>query len=171
MSDAPQNPYSLAGQTALITGGGTGLGLGIATAFAAMGARVVISGRREEVLQSAVATLGDAADYRVHDVTDSASSTPLVDSIEAAHGRITCLVNNAGNLVKKPAEELTDDDMLAVLNTHVLGAFSLTRVVANRMLDGDGGSIGWTAAFLASPAAKFITGTCLPVDGGASIGF
>ena len=250
------DPFSLAGQLALITGGGTGLGLGIATAFVNQGARVVISGRREEVLQKAVATLGEGADYRIHDVTDYASSPPLVDSIEAAHGRITCLVNNAGNQIKKPTEEMSDEEMLEVLNTHVLGAFSLTRVVAVRMLEAGSGSIlftasmtsllgipyvaayaaaktaylglvrtmatewssrgirvnaiapGWiltdltrasldpdperkakilartpmncfgdpedighTAAFLASPAAKFITGACIPVDGGASIGF
>ena len=256
MTEEVKDPFSLDGQVALITGGGTGLGLGIARAFVAKGARVVISGRRETVLQEAVAMIGPAADYRVHDVTDYASSPPLVDSIEADHGRITCLVNNAGNQIKKPTEDVSDEEMFEAMNTHLLGAFSLTRVVANRMLDGGGGSIlftasmtslfgiprvasysaaktaylglvrtmttewasrgvrvnaiapgwimtdmahasldtdpepkarilertpmnrfgdpediGWTATFLASPAAKFITGTCIPVDGGASIGF
>ncbi|MEE2658854.1 MAG: SDR family oxidoreductase [Candidatus Latescibacterota bacterium] len=256
MAKQARDPFSLRDQVALITGGGTGLGLGIACAFVARGARVVITGRREAVLQASAASLGAAADYRVHDVTDSASHCPLVGSVEAEFGPISCLVNNAGNLVKKPTEELSDEEMLEVLNTHLLGAFSLTRTVARRMLDSNAGSIlftasmtslfgipyvaayataksaylglvrtmatewssrgvrvnaiapGWiltdlsresldadperkarilartpmkcfgepedignTAAFLASPAAKFITGACIPVDGGASIGF
>ena len=256
MTENGPDPFSLVGQVALITGGGTGLGLGIAKAFVTQGAQVIISGRRKEVLHKAKEELGSNTDYRVHDVTDYSASEPLVKSIEKQCGRITCLVNNAGNQIKKPAEELTEDEMIEVLNTHLIGAFSLTRVVANTMLDKGGGSslftasmaslfgipyvasysaaktahlglvrtltaewasrgvrvnaiapgwimtdlsrrsldtdpkrverilertpmkcfgeaedIGWTAAFLASPAAKFITGACLPVDGGASIGF
>ena len=55
------NPFSLVGETALITGGGTGLGLGIAQAMAGAGARVVIVGRREAVLREACDHLGAAA--------------------------------------------------------------------------------------------------------------
>ena len=58
MKNDTSNPFSLEGQLALITGGGTGLGLGIAQAFVAQGAQVVISGRREEVLRKAAANLG-----------------------------------------------------------------------------------------------------------------
>ena len=54
------NPFSLHGQVALITGGGTGIGLAIAQAFTAQGARVLISGRREDVLQRAVKELENA---------------------------------------------------------------------------------------------------------------
>ena len=248
--------FSLKGQVALITGGGTGIGLGIAHAFIAQGARVMISGRREEVLRQAVEQLGPNAAYRVHDVTATDTAAELVDAAETELGPLTALVNNAGNQVRKAAEDLTDADMREVMDVHVNGAFALSRQAAGRMLDGRGGSIlfiasmaslmgipyvlpyataksahlglirtltaewagrgvrvtgvapgwietemsrqafekvpgrkakvlgrtpmgglgqpqdiGWAAAYLASPAAKFVTGVCLPIDGGASIGF
>ena len=256
MADPTQNPLSLAGQVALITGGGTGIGLGIAKVFATQGAKVVISGRRQDVLQEAAAELGPQVYYRVHDVTDYAQSESLISSIEEEHGPLATLVNNAGNLVKKPTEDLTEEELFKVLDVHLIGAFSLSKYAARCMMQNGGGSIlftasmtslfgipyvaayaaaksahlgmvrtmttewasrgirinaiapgwiltdlsrssldtdperkakilgrtpmecfgdpediGWAAAFLASPAAKFITGVCLPVDGGASIGF
>ena len=62
------NPFSLEGKLALITGGGTGIGLGIAKAFIAANAKVVITGRREEVLISACEELGENAQYLVCDL-------------------------------------------------------------------------------------------------------
>ena len=81
MSENNANPFSLAGHVALITGGGTGIGLGVARAFIAQGARVVIAGRRRELLIEAVEDLGPMADYRVHDVTQYETSEPLIESI------------------------------------------------------------------------------------------
>ncbi len=100
------NPFSLQGQVTLITGGGTGIGLAIAHAFVAQGARVLISGRREDVLQQAVDQLGERATYRLHDVTQTERAEELIDEVEQALGPITALVNNAGNQVRGPAEEL-----------------------------------------------------------------
>ena len=256
MTENSADPFSLTGQLGLITGGGTGLGIGIARAFVAQGARVVITGRREKLLADAVAQLGPLADYRVHDVTQYDTSEQLIESIEEQHGRLTDLVNNAGNQINRKAEDLTEEELEQVLDVHLIGAFSLSRHAARRMMErgrgsilfiasmaslfgipnisayaaaktaqlglvrtlatewsgrgvrinaiapgwiltamsrtafennpdrkakvlgrtpmqqlGDPEDIGWTAAFLASPAAKFITGTCIPVDGGASIGF
>ena len=94
------NPFSLQGQVALITGGRTGIGLAIAHAFVAQGARVLISGRREDVLQRAVDQLGERAAYRVHDVTQTERAEELIDEVEQALGPITALVNNAGNQVR-----------------------------------------------------------------------
>ena len=65
-----QQPFSLQGRVALITGGGTGIGFDIAKCFLASGATVVITGRREEVLKEAVASLGAGANYAVNDVAD-----------------------------------------------------------------------------------------------------
>jgi gluconate 5-dehydrogenase len=256
MSDAP-DPFNLAGHVALITGGGTGIGLGVAQCFVSQGAQVVITGRREEVLRSAAAGLGERASYEVHDVTEIDNAASLFDLAEQRHGPVTCLVNNAGNQVRKAAEEVTDEEFSSVWDVHVRGAFALSQEAARRMMAREeGGSIifmasmtslfgipyvvpyataktahlglvrtlaaewsgrgvrvnaiapgwietemsrgafeevpdrlvkvmgrtpmntlgkpddiGWAAVFLASPAAKFITGTCLPVDGGAAIGF
>lgn len=249
-----KEPFSLEGQVALITGGGTGLGLGMSKAFAASGAKVIIAGRREEVLQRATEEIGERADYRVHDVVDFTRSKDLVKSVEAEHGVLTVLINNAGIGIRKPTEELSEEEFLEVLNVHVMGAFSLSKWVAKSMLKSGGGSIlftasmtsyfsvpgvtsyaaaksaylgmvrnmaaewaphgirvnavapgwietdlsrpsledpvrsakilgrtpmarfgepediGWAAVYLASPAARFVTGVCLPVDGGVLIG-
>jgi NAD(P)-dependent dehydrogenase (short-subunit alcohol dehydrogenase family) len=63
-------PYSLAGETAVITGGGTGLGLGIARAFVASGARVVLVGRRRKVLEDAAWDLGALATWELQDIAN-----------------------------------------------------------------------------------------------------
>ncbi|RZK47181.1 MAG: SDR family NAD(P)-dependent oxidoreductase, partial [Hymenobacter sp.] len=62
--------FSLAGRVALITGGGTGIGLEIARCMVAAGATVVITGRREAVLQASAAELGEGAHFLVNDITD-----------------------------------------------------------------------------------------------------
>jgi len=248
--------FSLRGETALITGGGTGIGFAMARAMHAAGARVVLVGRRETELQAAVSALGAGAFAFAHDVTDFGGASGLVERVARDVGPITCLVNNAGIHLKKPAVETTPEEFQKVLNTHLVGAHALTRAVAPGMierrhgsvlftgsmaslfgiplviaytaaktamvglvkgystelaghgirvnciapgwietemsrkaLDGDparkakifgrtpmGGmgqpeDIGWAAVYLASPAARFVTGVTLPVDGGASIGF
>jgi NAD(P)-dependent dehydrogenase (short-subunit alcohol dehydrogenase family) len=250
------NAFSLKGQTALITGGGTGLGLGIAGAFVTSGVRVVITGRRESVLREAVNTLGPTATYRVHDGDDIEKAGRFVDSVSSQVGPITILVNNAGNHLKKPFLETSESEVAGLFHTHLLGAYALSRAVAASMIEkrhgvllfiasmasmmgipnivaytvaksayvglvrsltselssygvrvnaiapgwietpmlqqaldddpqrrrrilertpmarfGSTKDIGLAAVFLSSPAAAFITGAILPVDGGASIGF
>ena len=248
--------FSLEGETALITGGGTGLGLGIAKCFVAAGARVIIAGRRPEVLESAVRELGPQASYEQHDVSQLDAAPALVEKIAASVAPMTILVNNAGIHLKKLALETTPEEFNAVLQTHVLAGFALSRAVLPSMIAARHGSIlftssmaalfgvpkvlaysaaktactgmvrglaaevscegvrvnaiapgwiesemlrkalsgdpersakiigrtpmasfgsaddiGWAATYLCSPAAKFVTGVVLPVDGGASIGF
>ena len=100
MTDA----FRLENETALITGGGTGLGLGIAKCFVAAGARAIIVGRREAELKSAASELGKSASYVAHDVTQLDRAAELVSRAEKASGSpITILVNNAGIHLKKPA--------------------------------------------------------------------
>ena len=127
------NPFSLEGQTALITDGGTGLGFGIATSFVQAGAKVVIVGRREEELSKAVATLGDSASYQVHDITQLDQAQSLIDRVTDSHGGINILVNNAGIHIKKKAVETTDEDFQRMMQTHVFGAYALTRAVIPQM--------------------------------------
>ena len=248
--------FDLSDEIVLISGGGTGLGFGMARCMREAGAKIIITGRRESVLKEAVQKLGDSAWYRVHDVTDVASSEKLIESIESEIGVVTTIINNAGNHVKKRAEETSFEDFHSILNTHVMGSFALSKagipgmktlkrgnilfiasmaslfgipqVVAysaaksayigmvrtmatelsqdgirvnaiapgwihsemmqktaandperkKRILGrspikdfGQPEDIGWAAVYLCSPAANFITGVCLPVDGGISIGF
>jgi NAD(P)-dependent dehydrogenase (short-subunit alcohol dehydrogenase family) len=248
--------FSLEGQLAIITGGGTGLGFAMASCLAACGARVVIAGRRLRVLEEAAQKLGPNAFAEQYDVQDLAAAAPFIARIEERYGAPSILINNAGLHVKKTIEDHTIDDFRSVMATHVDGAFAITRAAVQPMkrarhgrilfiasmssmmgvpalvaysaaksaylgmvrslavelgpsnihvnaiapgwietpmlhqaLDrdperkqrilrrtpqerfGSPEDIGWAAAFLCSPAASFINGVVLPVDGGASIGF
>src|SRR5205823_3135357 len=121
------NPFRLDGEVALITGGGSGLGFGIAQCFVEAGARVILLGRRREVLEEAVGRLGSGASLVVADITADADT--LAAALQNV-GPVSILVNNAGNHLKKPAVDTSDAEFLAVINTHVLSAFRLTRLIA-----------------------------------------
>jgi len=251
------NPFSLAGETALITGGGTGLGFGIAQCMVEAGAQVVLVGRREAELKRAASELGKAASYLAADITRLDDAPDLVRrATEASGSFISILVNNAGIHLKKPAAETNPHEFNNVLQTHVVAAHALSTAVLPGMIQrkhgcilftssmsalfalplviaysaaksaylgmvrtlaaetgeqgirvnaiapgwiespmlrkalagdekrsqrilqrtpmgrfGDPHDVGWAAVYLCSPAAKFVTGTVLAVDGGASIGF
>lgn len=151
-------PFSLTGQTAIVTGGGTGLGLGITRCLAQAGARVVITGRRPEVLQDAAAQLGDAVVPVVLDVTDTALLPDFVRDVETKVGAPSILVNNAGVHVKKPALEMTDEDFDSVLRTHLTGAFALTRAAAPGMLAQQRGSLVFVSSMTAYMGMPLVTG-------------
>lgn len=133
--------FSLENKLALITGGGTGIGLGISKAMVMAGARVVITGRREDVLQAAVAELGENAAYIVSDITDKKNIPELVAEINTAFGAIDILVNNAGMHLKKAAQDTSDEEFLQIMQTNLLSVFSLTRECAKQMIEKGGGSI------------------------------
>ncbi|KAF8888510.1 hypothetical protein CPB85DRAFT_281293 [Mucidula mucida] len=93
------NIMSLTGQVALVTGGGTGIGFAIAKGFAANGAKVYITGRREETLRAAAASLPANEGVLIPlsmDVTDQASIDKAAKYIQTTGGRLDILVNNAG---------------------------------------------------------------------------
>jgi gluconate 5-dehydrogenase len=138
--------FDLSGQSALITGGGTGLGFGMARCFVAAGARVVIVGRRKDELNKACEALGDDAFALTGDITQLKSAPILVDRAEEMAGPLTVLVNNAGVHLKKDAVETSDAEFAGVLQTHIFGAFALTREVGRRMLKRRNGSILFTAS-------------------------
>ena len=189
-------------------------------------------------------------------MTKLETAPALVDKAEKLAGPISILINNAGVHLKKPSTETSDAEFAAVIQTHVFGAFALTREAGRRMIErksgcvlftasmssflghaagrrlfsgevglcrnraftrvrmgrarrprqchrarldcvghagqgverrrgakakilgrtpmnrfGEPDDIGWAAVYLCSPAAKFVTGVVLPVDGGAAIGF
>ena len=252
-----KTPFTLENETALITGGGTGIGLGIARCMVQNGARVVLVGRREEPLAKACTDLGGQASFVAADITRLDAAAELVaTAMKVAQSPISILVNNAGTHLKKFAEDTTPEDFQNVLTTHVLAAHALTRAAIPGMLANGHGSIlftssmaafmgvpqvmayaaaksayfgmvstlsaelsakgvrvnaiapgwifsdmtqqaldrdparkarvlsriqmgrmgspediGWAAVYLSSPAASYVTGVTLPVDGGASVGF
>lgn len=251
------SPFDLTGETALITGGGTGLGLGMARCLAAAGAKVVLVGRREAELKAAATEIGGNAAVVTADVTQLDAAAELVKRSEAAVGTpISILINNAGIHLKKKAQDTTPAEFQSVIQTHVSAAHALSAAVLPGMIHrkhgnilftasmaslfgiplvvaysaaksahlgmvrsmavelaplgirvnaiapgwiesamsrtamkndpareakilgrtpmgrfGEADDIGHAAVYLCSPAAKFVTGVCLPVDGGASIGF
>jgi NAD(P)-dependent dehydrogenase (short-subunit alcohol dehydrogenase family) len=133
--------YSLAGQVALITGGGTGIGFEIARCMVAAGATVIITGRRESVLQESAADLGEGAHFLVNDVADLGSLDSLVEQVEATYGPLDILVNNAGINMKKPALDVTDEDFSRIIHTNLNAVFALTRAAAKRMVARRSGTI------------------------------
>ncbi|WP_111708973.1 SDR family NAD(P)-dependent oxidoreductase [Lutibacter citreus] len=133
--------FSLENKIALITGGGTGIGLGIAKAYHEAGATVVITGRRKQVLKDAVAELGDNVHYRVNDITNKKEIPNLVKDIETNIGPIEVLINNAGIHYKGMAQETSDEDFEKILQTNVISVFALTRECAKYMLQRKKGSI------------------------------
>lgn len=143
--------FRLDGQLALVTGGGTGLGFGVCQALTEAGARIVMTGRREEVLKDACKGLGDAASYLLHDVTELSTIPALIQRIEDRFGPLDILVNNAGNHLKKPAVETSDADLASILQTHLFGSFALSRECGRRMIARKCGSI----IMIASMSALF----------------
>ncbi|MBB6002671.1 SDR family NAD(P)-dependent oxidoreductase [Arcicella rosea] len=133
--------FSLQGKIALITGGGSGIGFAIAQCMIQAGAKVVITGRREQMLKDAVAELGESAFYFVNDVTALEHLEDLVEQIETQIGAIDILVNNAGINMKKFAVEVTDEEFSRIVNTNLNAVFALTRACAKKMLPRKSGSI------------------------------
>lgn len=138
--------FSLTGELALITGGGTGLGVAVAREFVHAGACVILAGRREDVLQRACAEIGAGSAYRVHDVTDREGGAAFAAEIERAHGPVSILVNNAGVHLKRRAVETEPEEFARVLETHVVGAYSMVRHFAPSMLALRKGSILFMAS-------------------------
>jgi len=98
---------------AIVTGGGSGLGLAAAKCFTENNIRTVIIGRNEKNLAEAATTLGAAlCSYKVFDLADLKNIPQLIGTICEEHGQIDILVNNAGINQKKPFVEVTDEDFL-----------------------------------------------------------
>jgi NAD(P)-dependent dehydrogenase (short-subunit alcohol dehydrogenase family) len=248
--------FRLDGETALITGGGSGLGAGMARCMHEAGARVVLVGRRADVLRDQAESIGKGVFWEAADITEFDAMGALVERVKERVGPLTILANNAGHNLKKLAVDTQVEEFAAMMNIHVLAAHNLTRLVLPEMIEAGHGSlvftasmtsligmpqviaysaaksaylgmvralsaevaehgvrvnaiapgwiespmlrkslggdearssrilartpmhrfgeaedIGWAAVYLCSPAARFVTGTLLPVDGGASQGF
>jgi len=129
--------FDLTGKRALITGGGSGIGFGIARTFAAAGADLVLVGRSEDKLRAACAELGPRCSYRVQDV----SKLDEIPGFAASVGPVDILVNCAGAHLKKYALEVSDADYARILNIHVCSVFALCREFAKGMKERGGGAI------------------------------
>jgi NAD(P)-dependent dehydrogenase (short-subunit alcohol dehydrogenase family) len=126
--------FDLTGRVALITGGSRGLGLQIAEALGEMGAKVVITARKQPELDEATAHLkgmGIEVTAVSNDLQNTQGAKLLVEKILATHHRLDILVNNAGTTWGAPAEEHPLDAWNKVINLNLTAIFALTQAVAN----------------------------------------
>ena len=244
-------------KTAIVTGGGSGIGLAITEKFVAAGIKTLIVGRDIDKLTKAKEQFGELCVPVQGDLSNLSSIPALVEKIATEQGNIDILVNNAGINMKKEFIEVTDEDFQRIIQTNLTAVFVLSREVVKHMLTkgikgsivnissmasqygipkviaytaskaaiegmtkamatelspkgirtnciapgfiatamsakaldsdperkgkamgrtsigylGDPSDVGDAALFLASDAAKYITGVVLPVDGGNSVGF
>ena len=128
---------SLAGRSAVITGGSKGIGLGVATRFAQSGADVAIVARGREALDHAAKTIDAAATGRVvavaADVANAADVKRAYDEVMRAFGKVDIVVNNAGTSRAGPFEDLTDEVMQQDLDQKFFAALRLARLVWPQM--------------------------------------
>jgi meso-butanediol dehydrogenase/(S,S)-butanediol dehydrogenase/diacetyl reductase len=139
------------GRTALVTGGGTGIGRAIALAFAASGAKVAVSGRRSAPLEAVARELGDRGIAIRGDVSQPGESARIIDEVTAALGGLDVLVNNAGVYPLGPLAESTDEDLRNAFSTNVIAPMALVRdaIPALRSRGGVVINIGSTVARIA----------------------
>ncbi len=137
--------FKLSGKTAFITGGGQGIGLACAEALAEAGARVIIGDRDSKVADSAKATLkakGFDIETAIMDVTDTRRVAEVANDLVARHGKVDILVNNAGIARSEtPAETVTDEHWLNVVDVNLNGTFWCCREFGKHMLKAGSGAI------------------------------
>jgi citronellol/citronellal dehydrogenase len=134
----------LDGKIAVVSGGGSGLGRASALELAALGAHVVVCGRRREPLeQTAAAADGGRCEAIACDIREQEEVNSLADRVLDRHGRIDLLVNNAGGQFLTPAEDITPKGFRTVIRLNVEGTWLMTHAVATKAMipDARGGKI------------------------------
>lgn len=156
----PENPSEifrpglLRGQVAVVTGGGSGIGRRTALELNALGAQVVICGRRPEPLAetAALATNPPAIEHDCCDVREEDQVPEFVAGVLERHGRIDLLVNNAGGQFLSPAEAITPKGFRTVVRLNLEGTWLMTHAVA-------------TQAMIPAGSGKVVTITLTPHTG------
>lgn len=128
-------------KTAIITGGGTGIGLATARAFCKEGAKVILFGRRKEKLEKAVEKLGGSAIIVQGDMTNNNDLDKLINETLHNFKKIDILVNNAGLFNGSPLHEISDSQWDEIMDINIRSVFQLTRRVLPVMLSQKYGSI------------------------------
>ncbi len=149
--------FSLQGKTALITGSTQGLGLEIARAYAASGARVVVNSRQAERAARVVAMLRDEgaqAEAFVHDLADLRGLEHGYAQLCRSVGTPDVLVNNVGIRIRKPMAEATLDDVVRLMNVDLIAAVELSRLAAQAMAAAGGAGRIITLTSIAGELAR-----------------
>jgi len=126
---------------AIITGGGSGLGLATAKKFIANEIRTIIIGRDEKKLAAAKEILGEFCITKTCDLSDVSNIPELISGIINEYGVPAILVNNAGINQKKAFLEVTDAEFFHIIQTNLLSVFAMSREVISHMMEAGSGSV------------------------------
>jgi peroxisomal 2,4-dienoyl-CoA reductase len=132
------------GQVALVTGGGSGIGRGIADTLATLGAHVVLASRKQERVDAAAAEIraaGGKATGVAVDVREPERVQQMVTAVKEQHGRLDLLVNNAAGNFYAPSESLSANAWKSVIEIDLYGTFFCSQAVLPVMREQGGGAI------------------------------
>ncbi len=142
-------PDLMAGQVALVTGSGSGMGRATALEMASCGAKLALFARREEPLQETAEMIrakGGEAFVVPGDTRDEASIETAMRRIKDHYGKLDVLVNNAGGQFISAARDLTNKGFEAVIRNNLIGSWQMTRAAADHFMFENGGSIVFVTA-------------------------
>lgn len=142
--DSVFKPDLFAGQTIMVTGGGSGIGRCTAHELAALGAHVVLVGRKPEKLEKTAGEIiedGGSVSFQVCDIRDEEAVKTMIKTVIAERGRIHHLVNNAGGQFPAPLIGINQKGFEAVVRTNLVGGFLVAKEVFLQSLSKHGGSI------------------------------
>ena len=134
--------YGLSGKTALVTGGGSGIGKAIATSLAQSGARVIIAGRRHEVLQKTAAEIGQDCKTITVDLADIAGLPAFEATLHDQFGPVDILINNAGHRSRvRSLSHVSPEEFISVFRINVEGIYRLTQSLLGSMVERQSGTV------------------------------
>ncbi|VWC68093.1 SDR family NAD(P)-dependent oxidoreductase [Burkholderia lata] len=136
--------FDLSGKVAVITGGASGIGLGIARGMVDAGADVVLVGRDRDKGDAAIASLpgnGERGLFVQADITRRDACMTAIEQAERRFGRLDILVNNAGMNIRQQGHELTADDWYRIIDTNLSGAHFCAQAIHPAFRRAGGGKI------------------------------
>ncbi|MAU51364.1 MAG: short-chain dehydrogenase [Roseovarius sp.] len=158
MSEGKSRRYApdlMAGQVALVTGSGSGMGRVTALEMASCGARLALFARRKEPLEETaemIRAAGGEAFVVPGDTRDEGSIETAMERIKDHYGKLDVLVNNAGGQYIAAARDITNKGFEAVIRNNLIGSWQMTRAVADHFMYENGGSIVFVTAISARTA-------------------
>ncbi len=133
-----KNYFDLKGQTAIVTGCSSGLGVQMAKALASQGANIVVAARRQNLIDDVAKEIAEAFGVRTLpvrcDITDTDAVNAMVDEAVKVFGGVQILINNAGTGAIGPAEDITDEQFANEMNIDLFGSFRVARAVAKKSM-------------------------------------